>query len=536
MNLFKRVMTSIIRQLGKNVLLFGLILIIGIILAGAISVRSAIIHTENSLMMRLPAITAIEFNEFAAAEATGVPVRELDRSIWHMNRPTAEDILAIGELPYVRIYDFRMLHVSYSQNLHWAYLDLDENRLPGNLSPADFMYALRGIRPLDPDRYLMEFFHVTGVGNPNMTDIELGVLTLVDGRTFTQEEIDNSSKVVVVSQQFAQTNNLSVGSTIQLETIFHDTIQKNAERISDFAASWHDERFFLVHQVSEFEVIGLFDIVEEFPYENYNDSDIWGALSFRSILYSTIFMPFDVASDAADLVIEGRMEIQDELIAMFGDSEMQEAPFEAIFLLNNPRDIEKFSETASEMLPEFWQIADFSHRNDVIVASMDTLLGMADFIHWTTLIASIVILVLVSMLFLRDRRHEIGIYLALGDKKRQIVGQLLLEISVVAIVAMMVALFIGNQLSSNISRELLQQALIEQHEETSGAYARSLPWALMHFEPRDMSIEEMMEMYDVSLDSNVVVTFLLTGTGVVLLSTLIPVLYVLKMKPKEILL
>jgi len=51
--------------------------------------------------------------------------------------------------------------------------------------------------------------------------------------------------------------------------------------------------------------------------------------------------------------------------------------------------------------------------------------------------------------------------MALGEKKSNIIIQFLAEISIIATVAIVVAIFIGNGISATISRNLLEQHLID---------------------------------------------------------------------------
>ena len=50
-----------------------------------------------------------------------------------------------------------------------------------------------------------------------------------------------------------------------------------------------------------------------------------------------------------------------------------------------------------------------------------------------------------------------------------------------------------------------------------------------------MNIEEVMAMYDISLDFNTVLRFVSIGLTVILTSTIIPIWYVVKLEPKKIL-
>ena len=76
------------------------------------------------------------------------------------------------------------------------------------------------------------------------------------------------------------------------------------------------------------------------------------------------------------------------------------------------------------------------------------------------IIATIVIISLLILLFLSDRKHEIGVYLALGSKKKGIIFQIVTEVLILSIIGMTGALFVGNVMASNLSQEMLRNELV----------------------------------------------------------------------------
>jgi len=57
----------------------------------------------------------------------------------------------------------------------------------------------------------------------------------------------------------------------------------------------------------------------------------------------------------------------------------------------------------------------------------------------------------------------------------------------------------------------------------------------MLFNLGELSVEESLEMFDTSLDAATISTFVGVGTVVILLSTVIPIAYVVKLEPKKVL-
>ncbi|WZU02242.1 FtsX-like permease family protein [Erysipelothrix sp. D19-032] len=70
--------------------------------------------------------------------------------------------------------------------------------------------------------------------------------------------------------------------------------------------------------------------------------------------------------------------------------------------------------------------------------------------------ATILILSLVIVLFLRDRKHELGVYLSLGDRRGRVVGQIVMEVMMVAFVGLTLSLVTGNYLAKGLSSNLMK--------------------------------------------------------------------------------
>jgi len=209
----------------------------------------------------------------------------------------------------------------------------------------------------------------------------------------------------------------------------------------------------------------------------------------------------------------------------------------ATFLLYDPRDLAAFTEVASELLPEFWGVANVSGAFHAVISSMDTILEIADLILWLTMGATIITLILTITLLLRERRHEIGIYMALGDRKLKILSQFLTEIFLVATVGIALALFTGNVLSGHISRNMFEQTMIERmNDEYSLAFDPNISSDLMLFNPGDIPLEEALEMYDTSLDTQTIAIFIGVSFIIILISTIAPIMQIVRLEPKKVLL
>jgi len=471
--MFKRAMINVLRQPVKSICLLLLFTFLGGILLTGISISRSMIATEERLLMQVPAVATLVYD---------------GNAIFGWGQPTREEITSVGNLPYVRAYDFTLRTHFYSEQLLWI-----DSMDPGYLTGR-------------------------GVNNPNITDIESGLISLIEGRIFTQEEIDDNAMVMVIPQSFALVNNLSAGSRIEIANIAHDY---------RWMGDWSDrfyEDFILEKRLLEFEVIGIFGSQVEYGEDAY---------FVEPILF---YMPFGVAESMLDFETQAMIEADEETFRALGQGILQEEPFlETLFVLYSPRDLEMFSSVSSELLPDDWTIAGIDESIFApIVNSMDMVLELAHAIQLITIVASVFVLTLVLLLFFHDRRFEIGIYMALGSKKIKVIFQILMEVGIIAMLGIVLAIFVGNISSASVSNYLLEQHLIEQME-IGHSHFDVIPWELTLHVPGQMTIEEALELYDVALDIEMILIFAGMGIFAVLVSTIVPIWYVLKLEPKALL-
>ena len=143
------------------------------------------------------------------------------------------------------------------------------------------------------------------------------------------------------------------------------------------------------------------------------------------------------------------------------------------------------------------------------------------------------------MLFLKERRQEMGIYLALGEKKTNIICQILFEVLTIALIGISIAIFMGDTLATTISRQLLHAELTRPVEldplADHGGEIWIENWQDLGFD-NNLSVEEMLAAFDTSLNFQTIGLVFTVGFGTVMISTVVPIVYVLKLEPKKLLL
>jgi len=485
-------------------------------MSGAISLRQAIVNTDMILRAQLPAVATALIDSEALErhyELTG-------EFLWP-DPVTSSMFREVGMLSYVRDFDYTAWgHNFFSSELVRAFDDTLSLYLGVPASEISDLGSLSFFHETP-----LEQFTLKGVHNSEILDIDAGLIELVAGRRFTEEEIETLAYVAVVSQDFLDANNLYLGSYLLIDYHIYDE-----EAGANFYYPENDDSL-LLSQRFELKIIGVFE--KELVIA---DVEALGERYYFDFI-NRIYVPNAVVESVVDLYMQVLPEIDPELYVeiLAADHVEDVLSYDGVlFLLYDPTDLVAFAYAAKEILPAFWMIEDLSNTYSYISNSMEMMNEIVNQLMVGTLIATLIILGLLILLFLVDRKQEVGIYLALGEKKKNILAQLMMEMMAVAFIGMTVALFVGNTLSTEISRTMIEQDIIRQLEDPERIVGHGL-LSGMGFRV-EMTHEEMIDMYEVSLDVTTVLLFYGITLVAVLLAAGIPTLMVIQMNPKEVLL
>ena len=514
MNNLKRAFISLSRQPIKSGIFLLLVFILGVLIAGAISVNHAIMHTNHNLRNRMPAVAMIQYSHFLDSDPdenwriyqeTGEwpePVFEpLTREVFH----------EISNLEQVRYFDyFHTAHsniIAYGLEQWWDEYGWDENRIK-----YDFGVEL----------------NIGGVATVDALEMRADFIELIAGRGFTEEEllVEEGPFPTLIAAGFAEVNGLSVGSVFDSRVINYEWIEFE----SDWS-SWWD-----IDPTSEptlgatfpLEVIGIFDpILGSLPYEDYSTGVAHRMNQQQaSLLQHRIYVSNLVAQEMITEVFKGSSED-------YASSRIMNY-FYHIFILNDPHDFEDFA-YAVQQIPgnnDYWRAIDYSSGFEHLSVAMIHLQDIADMILLGAIIATIGIISLLVLLFLSDRKHEIGVYLALGSKKKSIVFQIIFEIITLSIIGMTCALFVGNHMARNLSQEMLENELANSMtiQHTQGLDLERLGYRF------SMTHDDMLDAYEIQLGTGEIIWFYVVGLGTVTIATIFPIVKIVKTNPKKVLL
>ncbi len=495
MNFFKRAFTSIARKPGKPLILLLLIFVLCNIIAGAISVKDALNNTKRSLLEKMGAEVRIEVDWDYVWNTEGFD--------YSMLQKLDQDLVE-------KLGSSELVKRTYYTMQFWAQAKNMQNTWGGGIIGLDDMLYSSGvssgkmIMPVDPDEPYINYASLTLYGG-NQTvirQVENGDISITDGRAYTQEEIDSGAKVILVSKKFAEKNNLSIGSTV--------TISQTLYNWGDWESGTTSEE---VEQ--DFTVIGIFTPI---PKHSSNNGEDDGNQSDYDSEYDNSAMTNNKAIGAfIDSVLEKAHE-------MGMDDYTVDPDISASFIVNTIDDVELYEAQNKNSLPRGYKFTDNSENLSEIAKPMDNMNLIANIILYVAVGATVLIIALLITLFLKDRTREMGIYLSLGERKFKIAAQILTEVLFVAIIAVTLSVFSGNVLAKQMSSSLLSSQLDETQENN------------IYYGNDTISGDDFKDEYSVDLNGETVGFIYAVSLGSVLVSTLIPVISTLRLKPRKILL
>lgn len=222
----------------------------------------------------------------------------------------------------------------------------------------------------------------------------------------------------------------------------------------------------------------------------------------------------------------------------------------AVFYLDDPENADKFKEEANKL------VTDFSDRNltldidnesyEQMISSIEGVAKFSNAVLIIVVIASIVVISLMVINSLKDRNYEIGVLLSLGEKRKKIVGQFIIELVIIATFAFITSIGSSLLISQKLADTLLEnQTKVTEKMNTSVSGNRG-NGAVMDRnmnKREDMSIGKItglgtsktIDSIDVSVTIKDILLLFVIGYGIIFVSMIIPSIKILHSDPKDIL-
>ena len=156
----------------------------------------------------------------------------------------------------------------------------------------------------------------------------------------------------------------------------------------------------------------------------------------------------------------------------------------ATYFAENPHQLKSLTDRVKSLPNVDWQKFSLTDNEAAFAGVLQNIAGIQNILTIATIGAAgagLAVLSLVLVFWVRGRLHEIGILLSIGTSKRQIIGQFLAELAIIAAVSSVFALAIGSVASSQISTALTAQTDQSQRVEKTVVQAAPIATYLQAF-------------------------------------------------------
>jgi ABC-type lipoprotein release transport system permease subunit len=206
-------------------------------------------------------------------------------------------------------------------------------------------------------------------------------------------------------------------------------------------------------------------------------------------------------------------------------------------LLNDPLEVDTFVKEHEGTIRSFMKLDANNDEFNRLARPLDTLSLYANFIVWLVVINAVVIITLVTALTLKTREYEIGVLLSMGTSKAKIIGQFFVELALVAIIGFSLSIVSGSLIANKVGATVLDYQIESSgvKEDTEEDYWGTYPSIWNNDYTTDVSLEDLVAEYNVSVSPLIIGEIYVVGLGIVLISILIPSMMIMRFNPKRIL-
>lgn len=129
----------------------------------------------------------------------------------------------------------------------------------------------------------------------------------------------------------------------------------------------------------------------------------------------------------------------------------------ATYNLTAPKEMDTFAKKSEQLIDT--ETYAIQTNDDMYQQMFEPISNIPSFSENIVLLVSIsrtIILALIVMLTIRERRYEIGVLLAMGESRKKVICQFLVELVIVLIISVMIAGFSGNLVGNVVGKLLLK--------------------------------------------------------------------------------
>ena len=256
-----------------------------------------------------------------------------------------------------------------------------------------------------------------------MTDFINGTASVLDGGTMFEE--GSSEAVCVISEELAIYNSLSVGDTIIITNPLVES------------------------ETYELTISGLYT-------SSANNDFSMSAFGLGQDPANQIYMSANALQSLLDQSEENSVTVTDENTGRESESAISSS-LSATYVFANTEDYYAFEEEVRELgLDDSYTVSSSDlNAYENSLTPLNTLSTMAGWFLLVILVIGGIILVVLNIFNVRERKYEVGVLTAMGMKKWKVAAQFMCEILIVTMIAVVLGAGIGAVCSVPVTNALL---------------------------------------------------------------------------------
>lgn len=424
MYILKNAIKSIIRNKGRNIMIAILVLVIATSACISLSIREAAETAKEDTIGNLSITAQLSFDRASVMEdMRGGTEKDFDRGNFNFSSLAGttlsmDDYLAYTE--YLSDSDGYYYTITTSLNATDDLLPYGEDEQEENIEDKQTFPDRDGTKGMANGD-----FTITGYSSYSaMLSMfgEDGTYSISDGKMFDETAPEYTC---IISDELAMYNNLSAGSVITLEN-----------------PNFEGETY---------------DITVSGIYTN-SSSDIGNSQFSHSDPANNIYMnSYALQAMKDESIAAGNTTTNDRTGEIVSAALGGETTF--TYVLANIDNYETFKEKVEAAgLPENYIISSPDLASyEKVLTPLNTISEMTGCFFLIVLIIGGIILVVINMFNLRERKYEVGVLAAIGMKKHKVILQFVCELFIITFAAIIVGASIGATVSVPVANTLLEQ-------------------------------------------------------------------------------
>ncbi|MED1738813.1 ABC transporter permease [Bacillus swezeyi] len=478
MNFFKRAFWSMKSKKGKTLLQLFVFTMICVLVLTGLTIQSAATKSSELAREQLGGSVTLQADRekmMKEQQESG------DRQRFESTPVSVKSAETLANLDHVKSYNLISSTSALADNfdpIESGDEDSDTSSDSANSNSSQQTAGRGGPQMMQAD------LSIEGVTSTSLVDdFSDGTSKITKGRALTEDDVNK--KVAVIEETLAEENELSIGDTIKVKASTDE------------------------NTTIKLKIVGIYKTTSSGDNQAQN-------FAFLNP-YNKIYTPYTAAS------------------ALKGD-DYKNAIDETVYNMDDASNIDAFIAAAKKTgidLDTFTLDA-----NDQVYQQMagpiENVASFSKNVVYLVTIAGAVILGLIVMMSIRERKYEMGVLMAIGEKRWKLIGQFLTEILMIAVLAVGISALTGNLIAGQIGNQLLSQQ-IEQSADSQCGSGMMGPEGRGGFFGQSSAQVEAIDQLNIQVSLGDIMALGGIGLLIAIFATLLPSISVLRFHPKTIL-